>query len=230
MPEKNRILSVEDDPVMAAMIFTLLDGAGYEVAHFTEANSALEWLKSNSVDLVITDIGLPGISGIQFCKFLRSDPATASLPVIMLTAMDDERHKVGSLKTGADDYVVKPFSNPELLARVEALLRRCYHSGRTDKVLADGPLSVDDDAGEVFLDGEQVSLVPKEYALLVLFLRNRGHILSFDSIAEHVWGRDVIATRDTIKVTVSRLRLKLGDYGAAHIEPVTGTGYKWVEK
>lgn len=227
-PLKAKILSIEDDEHVADLVGGLLAESGHEVVHFFDANGALEWLKTNKPDLIISDIGLPGISGVQFCGILKADPSTASIPVIMLTSLGGETDKVRSLRTGADDYVVKPFSNNELLARVEALLRRCLYGGRTDKLLASGSLTLNADTGEVSADGREIILLPKEFALLSMFLRGKGRILEYSFIAEAVWGPDAIATRDTIKVTIHRLKAKLGSC-AGRIEPVSGLGYKWVE-
>jgi len=126
---KTLILIIEDDENISDLLGTLLGDSGYSVVQFLDANGALEWLKTHKADLILSDIGLPGISGIQFCCLVKAEPATATIPVIMLTSMGDELNKVTALKTGADDYVVKPFSNKELLARVEAVLRRYRHNG-----------------------------------------------------------------------------------------------------
>lgn len=223
-----KILTVEDDELLADMLCNLLEEAGYEPLHFNNANSALEWLKTHKPALIISDIGLPGLSGTQFCRLLKSEAATAAIPLIMLTSLDGEANKVQALKAGADDYIVKPFSNDELLARVEALLRRAYHNGRLDRQLVSGAIVVNIDTGVVTLDGRPLQLLPKEFSLLVMFLTRKNHILPYCFIAEAVWGNDCVATRDTIKVTVHRLRSKLGT-GSGSIEPVPGTGYRWVE-
>lgn len=225
---KLKLLIVEDEAEMGRLITELIEGAGYKAIHFYDANSAIEWLKCGSADLILTDLGLPGISGISFCRLLRENPATAAVPIIMLTATGDELHKVEALRTGADDYLVKPFSRKELLARIEALFRRCRGGGAAgaDRVLRSGPLTLDLDAGVVAINGKELSLNPKEYALLALFLRKPGHILTYSYFAESVWGEGVIATRDTIKVTVHRLREKLGRCGAC-VEAMPGQGYKW---
>jgi DNA-binding response OmpR family regulator len=223
---KTRILTVEDEQHVANLIMELLVEAEYDPVHFSDANAALEWLKNHKADLILVDIGLPGLSGMQFCRLLRENPATAGVPVIMLTAIGDEKKKIEALKTGADDYVVKPFSPGELLARIEALLRRCLHDGQVDKVLTEQELTVDLDTGVAELKGKKLDLHPKEYALLVMFLKKKGRILSYSFIADDVWGDDSIATRDTIKVTIHRLRTKLGHLGE-RIEAVPAQGYRW---
>lgn len=222
------VLVVEDEENSARLVMDILGEAGYGTVHYTDANAAMEWLKGHRPEFIITDIGLPGISGIQLCKILKSEPATEAIPIIVLSALGDEVNKVAALRSGADDYVVKPFSVSELLARIEALLRRTRHDGATGRLLTAGELEVDLDSGEAALRGRRLCLLPKEYSLLVLFLFNRGRILTYRYIEEGVWGLDSMATRDTIKVTVHRLRGKLGPY-AARIAPVLGMGYKWVE-
>ncbi|OGS49480.1 MAG: hypothetical protein A3J79_13350 [Elusimicrobia bacterium RIFOXYB2_FULL_62_6] len=225
---KTRILTVEDEQHVANLIMELLVEAEYDPVHFSDANAALEWLKNHKADMILADIGLPGLSGMQFCKLLKEDPATAGVPVIMLTAIGDEKKKIEALKAGADDYVVKPFSTGELLARIESLLRRYRYGGQVDKVLAAGPLTINLDTGTVELKKKKLDLHQKEYALLVSFLKRKGRILTYSFIAEDVWGDDAIATRDTIKVTVHRLRSKLGLVGDC-IESVPGQGYRWEE-
>ena len=226
---KPRVLLVEDDDRMAEMTSEVLLEGGYEVVHFIDANSALEWLKINNADIVVSDIGLPGISGIQFCALIRDTARIAGIPILMLTAQNDEFHKVTALRKGADDYMVKPFSNNELVARVEALLRRCRHGGQMSRVLDSGGLSLDLDTGCVMANKELLHLLPKEYALLVMFLQHKGRIISWERIRDSVWGLDAIATRDTIKVTIHRLKAHLGPY-AGCIEPVLGMGYRWTAK
>lgn len=223
---KNKILIVEDDDVVAHSMVDLLTSAGYQPAHFYDANSALEWLKAHEVELIISDLGLPGISGIQFCKLLKENSVTSETPIIMLTGAGDEAHKVEGLKSGADDYVVKPFAGKEFLARIEAVLRRYHHHGHTERELSAGALTLNLDTGEAHLKKKKLDLNPKEYSMLVMFLKKPGRILSYAHIGEEVWGLESVASKDTIKVTVHRLREKLGLYGD-YIEPVSGQGYKW---
>ena len=223
------ILIVEDDGNIAELLGSLLAESGYETVHFYDANGAVEWIKGYKPQLIISDIGLPGISGTQFCSILKRNPATASIPIIMLTSWKDETHKVESLKTGADDYITKPFSNNELLARVEALLRRCYFAGRTDRLLTSGALTINADTGAASLAGKMLDLLPKELAILCMFLTHKEKILSYMFIRETVWGMDAVATKNTMKVTIHRLKSKLGRC-AGCIQPVIGHGYKWAER
>lgn len=224
----NRVLIVEDDKKTAKFVAEALEASGYHALHVSEASDALEWLKTHQVELVISDVDMPGLDGMQFCRLLKENPATASLPVLLLTGLKDEAHKVEGLKTGADDYVTKPFSVREFLARVEALLRRSQNQGRPGRRLICGDVAVDLDRGETTVGGQPVQLLPKEFSLLTRFLKSPGRILTYGFLADEVWGPEAIATRDTIKVTVHRLRGKLGKAGG-RIEAVLGQGYKWME-
>lgn len=225
---KNIVLTVDDDTNICELLAIILQESGYDVVQFCDASSALEWLKTHKPALIISDITMPGLSGTQFCQLLKKDPALSAIPVIMLTSFGDERHKVDALQTGADDYLVKPFSNAELTARVEALLRRCYHRGGVNRVLVSGSLVLDLDTGDVLAGRKKVELLPKEFSLLSTFLSHKGRILSYSFLAEAVWGLDAIATKATIKVPIHRLKSKLGEY-AGHIKPALGLGYKWTK-
>lgn len=226
--KKNKVLIIDDDNKIIKFVSDLLQPLNYEVICFDNANTALEWLKTNLTDLIILDIDLPGLSGMQFCKLIKENPATSSLPVIMLTGAGDERHKVEGLQTGADDYVVKPFLVKEFIARIEAVLRRCHYEGKIDRKIIFKTIIIDIDKREVAIEGQEVYLLPKEYSLLAMFLKKPGHVFTYSFIAEEVWGIDTIATRDTIKVTIHRLKEKLGKY-ADSIQPVSGQGYKWCD-
>lgn len=217
---------LEDDIGFATMLGELLASRGYKVCHFFEAVGAMEWLKEHRPELIISDIRMPGVSGIQFCRRLREGADGANVPVIMLSALSDEVHRVEALRSGADDYVCKPFSSGELLARIEALLRRCYGHRGIEQALVSGKLKLNYGTAEVFLDKERIELLPKEYGLLFQLLKSGGRVLAYSYLAEAVWGEDNLATRNTIKSTMSRLRLKLGESGKA-ISAIPGLGYKW---
>ena len=227
--QQTKILIVEDDIETIKFLNDLLKTQNYKVVCCDNANKALEWLKNNLIDLIILDVDLPGLSGIQFCKLIKADSATDSLPVIMLTAAGDEQRKVEGLKAGADDYVVKPFSVKEFLARIEAVLRRYKHEGKIDEKIIFKKITIDIDKCEVIIDGKKIHLFPKEYAILAMFLRKPGHVYKYSFIVDEVWGMDAIVTRDTIKATIHRLKEKLEKY-ADYIQPVLGLGYKWNEE
>lgn len=223
-----RIVVVEDDPILAEMLTALLGEAGYETRHFAEASPAFDWIKTSGADLLVTDIGLPGISGTHLCSLIRENPRTAALPVLMLTSHGGEEQKVSALRLGADDYMVKPASQDEFLARVEALLRRSRYNGCAFGVLRSGGVEIRAEYGEVRVDSALVRLLPKEYDLLLMLVRHAGRILSWDLLRDNVWGQDAVATRDTIKVTVYRLKVRLGRRGA-YVQAVPGMGYRWAE-
>lgn len=222
---KAQILVIDDDRENASFIKVLLSGQGYRVYTASTAERALEMVRENPPDLLISDVQLPGLPGTRLCELLKSQPQTATLPVILLTVMGTESDKVRGLKIGADDYLTKPFSAAELSARVEALLRRVRHAGQTTQLLSLGNLEVDLDRHEVRLRGKPVSLRRKEYDLLVLFLQKKGRVLTKNFLTEALWRDESIVTRNTLNVHIKNLRRKLGPYKNL-IETVIGEGYK----
>lgn len=223
------ILIIEDEAATAAALKDLLTHNGYQVSVTPHAEGALQKISASPPDLLILDIGLPGLSGMRLCEILKGDPRTAVLPIIMLTSKSREAEKVEGLKAGADDYVVKPFSAKELIARIEALLRRVERQGLPARVLEAGAIRVDLDAHEVTVKGKSVSLRPKEYALLVLFLGKKNRVLTYSFLAEAVWGDDRIATAKDVMWWVHQLRETLGSLGS-RIETITGSGYKFIDE
>jgi DNA-binding response OmpR family regulator len=222
---KTRILIVEDDRASAELLKDGLLGAGYAVVHAPGAEEALLELREGVPDLMILDVNLGGMTGFQLCDLVRGSPATAGIPILMLTSRSGTADKVSGLRRGADDYVVKPFVEPELLARVEALLRR----GRPtppSAVLQSGDVRVDLDRREVFIGQRATALSPLEFDLLVVFLKSPGRAMTYAQLAAVWTGRT--ATRHTLTVTVARLRERLGDAGD-RIEALPGVGYKWRE-
>jgi len=219
------ILVVEDEIDMATVIRDNLVGGGYAVDVAKTAEAGLEYLIHRLPDLVITDLRLPGMSGIKFCEVLKSDARTATLPVIMLTVLGKEAEKVRGLNVGADDYVVKPFMPHELLARVEALLRRVRYAGSTAPVLKWGDLSVDITHKEVRLGEKSLTLRPKEYDLLVLLLKSAGRLVTVKEAGEALWRDTDVAVGNSLRLQIKNLRQALGPYGK-FIEVVMGRGYK----
>jgi len=225
---KERILLVEDDAGLLAVTKTILSDQGYGVTAAGSVEEALQVVKSRPPDLIISDINLPGISGLRFCRMLKSDHRTMSLPLILLTQLGSEGDKVRGLQTGADDYLTKPFSHRELLARVEALLRRVRRAGSTSRRLEAGGLVVDMDARRVAVDGKPLSLRRKEYELLILLMENKGRLLSKDAIVDALWKDEAIVTNNTLSVHVRNLREKLGRCRDM-IETLVGEGYRFAE-
>ncbi len=222
-----RILVVEDEQSFSDPLSYLLRKEGYEVAIAESGPAALEEFDRAGADLVLLDLMLPGLSGTEVCRQLRT---RSTVPVIMLTAKDSEIDKVVGLEIGADDYVTKPYSSRELLARVKAVLRRGQESDElTPATLEAGPVRMDVDRHVVTVSGEHVSLPLKEFELLELLLRNTGRVLTRHQLIDRVWGSDYVGDTKTLDVHVKRLRSKVeSDPGTPrHLVTVRGLGYKF---
>jgi DNA-binding response OmpR family regulator len=222
------VLVVEDDADIAALIAHYLDKAGYGVETMPDGGRALAHARQSPPDLVVLDLMLPGMSGLEICKALRADNVTASLPIIMLTARGEESERILGLDTGADDYVVKPFSPNELMARVRALLRRTVPPEVKERVLRCGPISVDVERHTVSDDGETVRLTAKEFLLLQYLLEHRGRVLSRDRLLSDVWDYQYPGATRTVDVHVRRLREKLPFLEQALVT-IQQFGYKLAE-
>ena len=219
------ILIVEDEEALALLLRYNLEAAGYQVETVARGDDAEVRLHESSPDLVILDWMLPGISGIELCRQLRARPQTRQLPIIMLTARGEESERVRGLAIGADDYVVKPFSVPELMARVSALLRRASPE-RVADVLAFGEIEMDREKKRVSRSGRAVDLGPTEYRLLEFLLERPGRVFTREQLLDGVWGSDIYIDERTVDVHVGRLRkaLNLG-HSRDPIRTVRGSGY-----
>jgi phosphate regulon transcriptional regulator PhoB len=222
------VLVVEDEPDIRDLIVLHLSRDGFRCRTASNGADALTEVRTAPPDLVVLDLMLPGLGGLEVCRRLRAEPATASLPIIMLTAKADEVDRVVGLELGADDYVVKPFSPKELVARVRAVLRRARGAaGSGAAVLRAGGLALDPSRHLVTVDERPVTLTPKEFDLLQALLESAGRVLSREQLLSRVWGythAEEIESR-TVDVHVRRLRAKLGDDGR-RIATVTGVGYR----
>ncbi|HAM36077.1 MAG TPA: two-component system response regulator [Elusimicrobia bacterium] len=225
---KETVFVIDDDITIRELIEDELNVKGYKVASARSAEDALQFLQHTIPNIIILDINLGGLSGLHLCEILRKQPATASIPIIMLTSEQREAQKIRALEMGADDYVTKPFSDKELAARVQALLRRVERGGVPQSVLKAEQLELNLDTRETLLAGKPIRLTPIEFNLLSLFLKQKGLVHTYHNLAENIWGDDRMATSHTIAVAISRLREKLGTQGRK-IEPVTGVGYKFVD-
>lgn len=204
-----RILIAEDDRDIAELVAHYLQKSGW-TAHVAGAgDEALAYARANAVDLVLLDVMLPGLSGIEVCRALRADRATAAVPIIMLTARAEEADRVTGLETGADDYVSKPFSPNELIARIRALMRRSQRAGPAETALRFGPIVMDLESHTVSNDGLEIKLTAKEFLLLQYLLEHRGRVLSRDLLLGDVWGYRYTGGTRTVDVHVRRLREKL---------------------
>ena len=222
---KARILIVEDEEALTLLLRYNLEAEGYDVETVARGDEADLRLREAAPDLVILDWMLPGVSGIELCRRLRSRPETRHLPIIMLTARGEESERVRGLATGADDYIVKPFSVPELSARVHALLRRSSPQ-RVADVLSFGEIEVDREKKRVSRAGRAVDLGPTEYRLLEFLMERPGRVFSREQLLDGVWGSDMYIDERTVDVHVGRLRKAL-NRGHANdpIRTVRGTGY-----
>jgi len=224
---RRRLLLVEDDPTLRQALSFNLTREGYEVAAAADGEAALEAARSDRLDLILLDVMLPGMSGVEVLRVLRREGV--STPVIILSAKGDEIDRVVGLKVGADDYVAKPFSRPELLARIEAVLRRNRReegSAERREELTYGPVTIDVSRREVSVAGEPIHLTTKEFDLLAHMAASPGRIFTRDQLLARIWGYDYVGDGRTVDVHVSWLRGKLrGTDGHNYFRTVRGVGY-----
>lgn len=222
-----RVLVVEDEQSLREPLVYLLEKEGYEVFDAADGNTAIDLFKANNPDIVLLDLMMPGMSGNEVCRVIRQ---SSNVPVIMLTAKDSEIDKVVGLEIGADDYVTKPYSTRELLARMKAVLRRNSEpTPVTEGLLEGGPVSMDVDRHLVFVNGQKVAMPLKEFELLELLLENRNRVLTRAQIIDRVWGSNYFGDTKTLDVHVKRIRSKIEDDPArpVHLVTVRGLGYKF---
>jgi DNA-binding response OmpR family regulator len=220
-----RALVVEDDPDIVELLTHYLENDGWSVTAAREGRTALERLKRDSLDLLLLDLQIPIVDGLAVCAAVRADPRTQDLPIVMLTARGDETDRILGLEMGADDYVVKPFSPKELLARVRALFRRMERRSGSAPALTFGDLRVDRERHTVHWTGEPVTLTAKEFALLVALLEAKGRVLSRQRLLEDVWGYSYAEGTRTVDVHIRRLREKLPGF-APFLLTVKSLGYR----
>ncbi len=224
-----RILLVEDEEALAESIRYSLEREGFSVSVAIDGRRAIEQFHANDPDLVILDLMLPEMSGLDVVRSIRQ---SSTVPIIIVTAKDSEADKVSGLELGADDYVTKPFSVRELVSRVRAHLRRSRMSAapQAEEVLAGGPVEMDVGRHEVRVGGDSVLLPPKEFQLLELLLRRQGRLLTRDFLIEEVWGRDYVGDTKTLDVHVKRIRhkIELDPHEPVYLVTVRGLGYKFV--
>jgi DNA-binding response OmpR family regulator len=220
-----RVLVVEDDPDIAELIRHYLQRAGYVVDQLSSGGAVMPALRAQLPDLVVLDLMLPELDGLMVCQAMRSDPKTAAVPIIMVTARADEADRIAGLELGADDYVTKPFSPKELAARVSALLRRTRRTATPEPVLRYRSIAIDSARHVVTVNGEEVRLTAKEFLLLQYLIEHRGRVLSRDLLLTDVWGYQYTGGTRTVDVHIRRLREKLPVLGDA-IQTIKQFGYK----
>lgn len=225
------VMVVEDEEALGLILRYNLEASGFDVEVIARGDEAEARLKEVRPDLLLLDWMLPGLSGIELCRRLRARQETERVPVIMLTARGEEDERIRGLATGADDYVVKPFSVPEVVARVRALLRRAAPERVTD-VLKAGDLRVDRSALRVYREGDEIHLGPTEFRLLEFLMQSPGRVFSREQLLDGVWGRGVYVDERTVDVHVGRLRKAIKGPGGSPdpIRTVRGAGYAFDER
>lgn len=223
--EKTKILVVDDEPKMRELVLLYLTKEKYQVVTAEDGLEALRVIeKDDNFQLLILDVMMPQMDGFTLCREIHS---FKDMPVIFLTACGEEYERLMGFELGADDYVVKPFSPRELVARVKAVLKRSDTSSALDNVLKTGDLLVDIDGREVRMRDQEISLTPKEFDLLVYLMKNKGKVLSRDQITEKVWDHEYYGDQRTVDTHIKKLREKLSDKAEKYIKTVWGVGYKF---
>jgi two-component system phosphate regulon response regulator PhoB len=223
------VLVIEDERDLVELISFNLEKEGYRVMTALDGTMGLETARSHAPDLIILDLMLPGLTGIEICKILKKNEKTARIPVIMLTAKGEEIDRVVGFEVGADDYMVKPFSNRELMLRIKAVLRRAEPTPSPEKVLRIGPIVIDPARHLVTAEGKEIVLTTTEFKLLVNLAERPGRVQSRDLLLKNVWGYNYIGDTRTVDTHITRLRTKLGEAGDL-IKTIRGFGYKMEEQ
>lgn len=226
-----KILVVDDEDNIRELLKFSLEKNGFVVKEASDGEQALMVLSNYIPDLIILDLMLPKIDGLEICRRIKSNSNTAGIPIIMLTARAEEIDKVLGLELGADDYITKPFSPREVVARVKAVLRRLVNVNTNTGELVIGDLKINFIAYEVYLTGNKLELTPKEYELLKLFVTNPGRVFSREQLLEKIWGYEYYGDTRTVDVHIRHLRVKLEGSSqlALAIETVRGVGYRFAD-
>lgn len=222
-----RILVVDDEPDIVALVSYNLKREGYHVRSAADGEEALRAVRNDDVDLIVLDLMLPGLSGLELCRIVRSDPRTRTIPIIMLTARGDEQDRVRGLETGADDYLPKPFSPRELIARVNAVLRRTGSHQMPEEIFTIGDLAINRSTVEVRKQGRMLDLSATEFRLLLYLAERKGRVFSRDQLLDAVWKDEAFVEPRTVDVHIRRLRIEIEDDPAAprYIKTRRGMGY-----
>lgn len=226
MSASKSVLIVDDESAIREMIAVALEMAGYSCAEAANANDAHSLIVDNKPDMVLLDWMMPGTSGLEFARRLRKDESTADIPIIMLTAKGDEDCKIKGLEAGVDDYITKPFSPRELVARLKTVLRRTTPKGVEEPVTVDG-LTLDPISHRVVSDLSPIDLGPTEFRLLQFFMTHQDRAYSRGQLLDMVWGGNVYVEERTVDVHIRRLRKALGDRHDYLVQTVRGTGYRF---
>jgi phosphate regulon transcriptional regulator PhoB len=222
-----KILIVDDEPDIVELISYNLKKEGFHISTAQDGEEALTKVRTGHLDLIILDLMLPGIHGIELCRILRNNPKTAHVPIIMLTAKGEESDKVRGLETGADDYMTKPFSPKELIARVKAILRRSKERTTEDKTIRLGDLTIDTETFTVTKGGSPLNLSATEFRLLLYLVQRKGRVFSRDQLLEAVWKEETFVESRTVDVHIRRLRTQIEDdpSNPRYLRTRRGVGY-----
>jgi len=225
----NKLIAIiDDEPDILELVSLHLTKAGFSVKEFADADSFNEFIETNTPDLIVLDLMLPDTDGLELCKTLKKKDAFAAIPVIMLTAKGEETDKILGLELGADDYVTKPFSPKELVARVKAVLRRHARKVESKTIELAGRVIIDLEKFEVSIKGKKVDLTTTEFRILQLLASRKGYVFSRDNILNYLWGDEKAVVDRTVDVHIRHLREKLGG-AASLIKNIRGIGYKLEE-
>lgn len=232
METLKRIIVIDDEADIRELATYNLKKEGFSVDTAPDGESALAKIRKHLYDLIILDLMLPGIQGLELCKILRNDPKTSNIPIIMLTAKGEEVDKILGLEMGADDYITKPFSPRELIARVKAVLRRTKHKTEEEKILKIGNLEIDKERYVVTISGNQVKLSATEFKLLVYLAERKGRVFSRDQLLDAIWRDEAFVEPRTVDVHIRRLRSSIEEDPAnpKYIKTLRGIGYFFEEQ
>jgi len=232
MQEQKHILVVDDEADLIELVSYNLRKEGFTVDSASDGENAIKKIRKGTYSLVILDLMLPGIQGIELCRIIRNDPKTVNLPIIMLTAKGEEVDRILGLEMGADDYMSKPFSPRELVARVKAVLRRSMEKPAAEKILKIGELEIDKERYTVTVKGKPVKLSATEYRLLLFLAERRGRVFSRDQLLDAVWRDEAFVEPRTVDVHIRRLRANIEKEPAhpKYIKTMRGIGYLFSEK
>jgi len=223
---KQRVLVVDDEPDISTVLKATLENEGYVVSIARNANETFKKLKETKPDLILLDIKLPGMSGVDICKTIKNDENLSDISIIMLSTKSEDSDKILGLEVGGDDYVTKPYNAGELVARVKAALRKKQNADKDTKIIKSGDLVVDLNEHTVMLKNEPLELTKKEFGLLCALMKRKGKVLDRAFMIESIWGYEYFGTTRTVDVHIKSLRKKLGKY-SNKIVTVEGMGYKF---
>jgi len=226
---KKRILVIDDDASVSKLVSDVLTEEGFSVTTASCGEDGIKKVHRSKPNLIILDLRLPDMDGFQICQTLKKDKSVSAIPIIMLTVKSTKSSTVAGLEMGADDYIVKPFNQEELVARVKTVLRRASGGEKVEEILRYGNMYMNLDKHTVFIKDKKIDLTPMEFDLLQILVRKKGHVLNRSFLLETVWGYEYFGTTRTVDVHIGRLREKLAPLGDK-IETVEGVGYRLIDE